>query len=131
MALIDTGAPRSIFSRGSAELLGIEMPDLPEDWPDYDFKELRLMGATFKGVSHTVTLCLPPYEDLTWEAEVDFIVQGDISFGLLGCEGFLNRWAVSFNGYKAYTVVEPLEDLEQRVPVDVFELWQRLYPDYN
>lgn len=89
------------------------------------------MGETFMGVSHEVTLCLPPYEDLSWEAEVDFIVQGDIAFGLLGCEGFLNRWAVSFNGYAAYTVVEPLEDLERRIPVDVFDIWQKEFPGYN
>lgn len=83
----------------------------------------------------TVQLTLPPYEDLTWEAEAeaeaDFVLNEGLPFGLLGHEGFLDRWAVSFNAYHDYFVVERVEALHERVPIDVFRVWQEEWPDYN
>jgi hypothetical protein len=52
-----------------------------------------------------------------------------LPFGLLGYEGFLNRWAVSFNAYMGYFVVEPAEDFDQRMPDDTFEEMLRRFPD--
>jgi hypothetical protein len=94
-ALIDTGAPRSVFPRGVGDLLAVEFPKFPSDAP----KTLTLMGRAWPAVTETVNMLLRPFEDLGWQAEVDFVLEDDLPFALLGYEGFLNRWAVSFNGY--------------------------------
>lgn len=51
-----------------------------------------------------------------------------LPFGLLGYEGFLNRWAVSFNGYRGYFVVEPIEDFDSRQPQEVFDTLAATWP---
>jgi hypothetical protein len=75
-----------------------------------------------------VELQINPFEDLAWSAQVDFVIEDELPFGLLGQEGFLNRWAVSFNAGFGYFVIEdldvfherlgrePLGDLERRFP---------------
>lgn len=128
-ALIDSGAPRCVFSKGIAVLLGIELPESHSDAPN--LHQLRFLNHQWDAVSCVVTLQLPPFDDLRWEAEVDFVLDEGLPFGLLGHEGFLDRWAVSFNAYHSYFVVEPVQDLHQRLPVDVFERWQQEWPDYN
>jgi hypothetical protein len=66
---------------------------------------------------------------MAWAAEVDFVLDEGLRFGLLGYEGFLNRWAVSFDGYHAFFVVEPVETFADRIPIDPFEEFQRRWPD--
>lgn len=128
-ALVDTGSPRTVFSRGAAIALQIDLPELGEGGPNV--KTLTFLGNKWEAVSETVTLQLPTYPDLRWEAEVDFVLDEALPYGLLGHEGFLDRWAVSFNAYHSYFVVEPVDDFHNRVPVDVAEIWQREWPDYN
>lgn len=83
-------------------------------------------------MTEAVTLLLPPFDDLAWDAEVDFVFEEGLPFALLGYEGFLNRWAVSFNGYHGYLIVEPAEEFDERQPPDVLEeliaRWPRLFP---
>lgn len=81
-----------------------------------------------------MTLTLPPFSDLYWEAEVWFFMnQWDIPFGVLGNEGFLDRWAVSFVRYDNYFVVEPVDDFTARLPKDVdpFEEFQKLDAEWD
>jgi hypothetical protein len=109
------------------DLLAVEFPQLPSQAP----KKITLLGHDWSAVTATVGLALPPFDDLTWDAEVDFVVEDDLPFALLGYEGFLNRWAVSFNGYLGYFVVAPAEDFDLQQPSELFDdlkaRWPRLY----
>lgn len=123
-ALIDTGAPRSVFPRGIGDLLGLEFPTLPSAAPT----KVRLMGHEWPAITATVNLLLPPFSDLGWEAEVDVVVEEGLPFALLGYEGFLNRWAVSFNGYLGYFIVEPAEHFDTRQPDEIFAELRERFP---
>jgi hypothetical protein len=114
-ALIDTGAPRTLFPRGIGDLLGIEFPDFPSGAD----KKIRLMGDIWPAITASIGLTLRPFDDLGWEAEVDFLVDEGLQYGILGYEGFLNRWAVSMNGYSGYFIVEPADDFESRQPAEL------------
>jgi hypothetical protein len=126
-ALIDTGAPVTMFPRGTADLLGLEMPDEGQTGDD----RIILMKREWQCVLHTVTLVLPPFHDVEWEAPVRFAVDEGLPFGLLGFEGFLNRWAVSFDGANGYTVVETVESFDQRVPPDLWEEFQKKFDGWD
>lgn len=124
-ALIDTGSPRTVLPRGVGDLLGIEFPQFRSEAS----KKIRLLGQDWAAITETVTLGLPPFDDdLTWSAEVDFMVDEELSFALLGYEGFLNRWAVSFNAAFGYFVVEPADEYGERLDSSVLEELQRRYP---
>jgi len=120
-ALIDTGAPVTVFPRGVGDALDI---DFPEDEADGDEK-VTFLGHDWQCVLRTVTLCLPPFEDLAWDAPVRFVMDDGLPFALLGYEGFLNRWAVSFNAYEGFTVVETIETFAERIPVDPWKEFQK------
>lgn len=65
------------------DLIGIEFPRYRSDAT----KKIRLLGQDWAAITATVTLKLPPFDDdLTWEAEVDFIIDEQLSFALLGYE---------------------------------------------
>jgi hypothetical protein len=123
-ALVDTGAPRCVFPLGAAEALGIEVPPVYEATT-----KVILMNNEWPAITEEVEFDLPPFEDLGWTAEVDFVLVEGLPFGLLGYEGFMNRWAVSFNAYAGYFVVEPVEDFDARIPPDPFDELQERYPD--
>jgi hypothetical protein len=114
-ALIDTGAPRTVFPPGIGDVLGIEFPDFPSGAE----KKIRLMGDVWPAITASISLTLRPFDDLGWEAEVDFFVREGLPYGILGYEGFLNRWAVSINAYSGYFIVEPAEDFESRQPPEL------------
>jgi hypothetical protein len=57
------------------------------------------------------------------------VLEEGLPFALLGYEGFLNRWAVSFNAYLGYFVVEPAEDFDRRIPEDSFTQMLERFPD--
>lgn len=124
-ALIDTGAPRCVFPRGVGDLIGVEFPDFGSSAP----KKITLMGRDWPAVTETVDLLLRPFTDDRWTAEVDFVLDEGLPFALLGYEGFLNRWAVSFNGYAGYFIVEPIEGFVERQPEAVFETLRSQWPD--
>lgn len=123
-ALIDTGSPRCIFPRGIGDLVGVDFPDYPSGAD----KKIQLMGREWPAITMSVDLVLRPFTDC-WSAEVDFVHEEGLPFALLGYEGFLNRWAVSFNGYHGYFIVEPIDDFEVRQPPEVFDLLRQNWPD--
>lgn len=120
-ALIDTGSPRTIFPRGIGDLLGFEFPTFGADAPT----KIKLLGHEWPAITEVVQLVLRPFQDDAWDAEVDFVLEEGLPFGVLGYEGFLNRWAVSFVGAFGYFVVEPADDFDARVPNELFDRLKR------
>ena len=124
-ALIDTGSPRNVFPRGCGDMLQVEFPRFSSDCN----KKITLMGRDWPAVTATVHLVLRPFDDLGWDAEVDFVYDEGLPFGLLGYEGFFTRWAVSFNGVDGYFIVELADEFHDRQPDDVMEGLARSWPD--
>lgn len=115
-ALIDTGAPYTLFDRGTADALGIEFrrPGATLNWH-------TIAGGRFVAQTEAVVVRLAPFDDLWWHTDVQFFLDdwGMPFSGLLGQEGFLDRWVVSFNRYDNYFVVEEPESFKSRLPPDV------------
>jgi hypothetical protein len=121
-ALIDTGAPVTVFQRGVGDMLEIDFPELGEPG---DTKVI-LFNREWPAVTRTVALTLPPFDDLGWMAQVRFVIDEGLPFGLLGYEGFLSQWVVTFNAYRGYTIVESLGSFEERpLPVDTWDEFQK------
>jgi Aspartyl protease len=121
-ALIDTGSHGCIFGRAVADALEVDVG--PRCRPR---RQIQILGGVHDAVVARVTLDLPPFEGLSWEAEAAFLVADlDLSFaGILGQEGFLDRWVVSFNYYDGYFVVEERDSFVGRLGVDPYEVYQR------
>lgn len=115
-----------MFPRGVGEGIGITFR-----LPSQCDRRHRIIGGEWPAQTELVTLTLEPFADLSWEAEVDFLVDdpGPLPYGLLGQEGFLDKWVISFNYYRSYFVVEPIEEFEQRLSPDPYEELQRRFPD--
>lgn len=60
---------------------------------------------------------------------MEFVLDEGLPFALLGYEGFLNRWAVSFNGYAGYVIVEPADEFDERQPSGVLAELRDRFPD--
>lgn len=77
----------------------------------------------------TLSVSVPTFKDLTWETEVGFFYEdwGMPFSGLLGQEGFLDRWVVSFD-YPRSFVMEEKDDFRDRMPVlspeEVENIWE-------
>lgn len=94
------------------------------------YRAFEIAGERRSAFPAIVTLTLPPFEDLNWDAEVFFFFQEwELPFGLLGNEGFLDKWVVSFDRSANHFVVESPPDFQRRLPGDPFEDFQRFYPD--
>jgi predicted aspartyl protease len=126
-ALIDTGAPVTVFPRGVADKLDVDLPDEGSGGDE----AVIMLGERWPCVVRTVTLVLPPFEDLEWDAPVRFSINEGLPFALLGYEGFLNRWAVTFNAYRGYTVVETIESLDERIPIDTWDEFQKDFDGWD
>lgn len=99
-ALIDTGAPITVFDYGTAEALLIRMGQAGAETGT-----VALLGKRLPVQFEYVDLCLVAEPSAHWTASVAFI--RDQSFempfqGLLGTNGFLDKWAVTFNRYYDY-----------------------------
>ena len=114
-ALIDTGSPRCVFPRGIGDLLAVDFPDFPSGARE----SVTLLGKRWPAVAAEVELVLQPFADSSWTAEVLFVFEEGLPLSLLGCEGFLNRWAVSFNSYLGYFIVESIDDFHSRQPANI------------
>jgi hypothetical protein len=131
-ALIDTGAPRCVFPRGFARLLGITLPDsISKTTGKHTF-----LGSEWHSVTHEIELRIRPYSEITWIADIDFVVEDELPFALLGHEGFLNRWSVTFNAGLGYFTIEDLDSaharLEQDAIADMKSRHPQLFPpDWN
>lgn len=123
-ALVDTGAPFTLFDRTAGIALGVDFDD-----PHARREQHQLGGATHLAQYADVTLAIPPFAGLTWTAEIGFIMtEWEMPFGgLLGQEGFLDHWAVSFD-YPNSFVIETKAAFEDRLAAfrddQVAELWQ-------
>lgn len=117
-ALVDTGAPFCVMGRAVADALEIDMtPRRRED------RTVHILGGEHPAKLATVHLELPPFKGLGWEARCAFLY-GELptSFlGVLGQEGFLDRWVASFNYYDSYFVIEERETFVERLGVDPLE----------
>lgn len=114
-ALIDTGASSTLFPRGAAEALGFDMTT----WREQRTRRFSIGGADRFAVAYDVHLTLLAHPSFNWDAEAWFFVEEwPLPFGILGGNGFLDRWAVSFVRRANYFVVESAPEFEQRVPVE-------------
>jgi hypothetical protein len=121
-ALIDTGAPLTIFDRGAADALAVDFEKVPRKMERH-----KIGGDTREAQVERVQLTVDRLPDLTWETEVGFLVEdwGMPFAGVLGVEGFLNRWVVTFNACENYFVVEEPESFNSRLPPDFEEEYER------
>jgi len=119
-ALIDTGAVRCYFPRGVGEALGFKFSAFDKDF------EAEIGGAPRPVQMKMVTLSLPGDPAAYWETEVAFFLEEwQINYGILGQQGFLDRFVVSFNYSANYFVVETVESWDERTPPDPFEEFQK------
>lgn len=122
-ALVDTGAPFTVFDRASGDALGVKFhrSDATYTWHE-------LAGKRRKAQTEFATIRLPSFEEMWWETEVHFLIDDwNMPFGgLLGQQGFLDRWSVTFNFSENYFVVEELESFKSRLPLDVDQQFERL-----
>ncbi len=120
-ALVDTGAPFTLFDRGTGEALGIDFSRQGAERYLH-----KIAGGQYLAQVETVVLRLTPFDDLWWETQVSFFLDdwGMPFAGLLGQEGFLDRWVVTFNRYDNYFIVEEPESFKGRLPPDPFEVFE-------
>jgi hypothetical protein len=111
-ALIDTGSPLTVFDRGVAEALCINI-----GYTGANTGWVALLGAGRHIQFEYVDLTLPHYPDLTWTARVAFVTDRSFQMpfqGILGSEGFLDKFVVTFNVYENFFLVENPDDWAER-----------------
>jgi hypothetical protein len=103
-ALIDTGSPLTIFDRGVAEALVIGIGHA-----GCQRGTVALLGASRPVQFEYVELSLPHYPGFSWTARVAFITDRTFQMpfqGILGAEGFLDKFVVTFHAYENFFLVE-------------------------
>lgn len=103
-ALIDTGSPLTIFDRGVAEALVINI-----GYAGCQRGSVALLGASRPVQFEYVQLSLPHYPGLSWTARVAFVSDRTFQMpfqGILGAEGFLDKLVVTFHAYENFFLVE-------------------------
>jgi hypothetical protein len=93
-ALIDTGAPVAVFDRGAADAVGVRL-----NYAGAESGKIRILGGHWPVQFETVQLSLPVDADYGWTARVAFLKSPEFQMpfqGLLGTEGFLDKFAVTF-----------------------------------
>lgn len=110
VALVDTGAPITIFDYGTAEALLVRLNHLGAE-----HGTMRLLGKQVRLQFELVDLCLltEDGESSPWLSRVGFILdpQFEMPFqGVLGHAGFLDKWAVTFNSPYGYFLVQHPDD---------------------
>ncbi|HEY0358793.1 MAG TPA: hypothetical protein VGD11_09435 [Mycobacteriales bacterium] len=98
-ALIDTGSPLTLFDRAAADALLVRIGAAGAET-----REIAMLGKTRRVQLEHIDLSLKdlPY---SWSARVGFIIDPSFQMvfqGVLGTEGFLDKWAVTFNYYYNY-----------------------------
>lgn len=120
-ALVDTGAPFTLFARGVGEALGVDFGSRTALRADH-----HIGGDVHEAQLEHVLITLPPFAEMSWETEIGFFVtEWKMSFaGVLGHQGFLDRWAVSFNYSADYFVVEEPQVFADRLPPDYNRIYE-------
>ena len=90
---------------------------------------VKILGGPHNARRAIVTMDLPPFEGMHWETEALFLYgELDLSFaGVLGHEGFLDRWVASFNYYDGYFVIEERDAFVGRLGEDPVEHFQGVF----
>lgn len=111
-ALVDTGATHSVFDFATAGALGVQLGDASAKTG-----RIRILGGTWDVQVETVQLTLAGDPEYSWAAEVGFIRDRTMRMpfqGILGADGFLDRFAVTFNQYHEYIVIERPDEVHER-----------------
>lgn len=87
-------------------------------------RPIHILGGVYEARVATVTLDLPPFSGISWETQACFLYDDlELSFaGVLGQEGFLDRWVASFNLYDNYFVIEERDGFVERLGHDPTEV---------
>ncbi|HJQ88630.1 MAG TPA: hypothetical protein VJ820_14340 [Propionibacteriaceae bacterium] len=112
-ALVDTGAPITFFDRGAGEAVGVRFGQAGAERGT-----IRIFGGTWHIQFEHVELTLPEEPGITWGARVGFVTAPEFQMafqGVLGTNGFLDRFAVTFNYYYDYFIIERPDDFHDRV----------------
>ena len=111
-ALIDSGSPLTVFDRGVAEALCVNIGAFGATTGS-----IALLGARRTVQFGYVQLSLPGHAGQTWDARVAFVTDRAFQMpfqGILGAEGFLNKFVVTFHAYGNFFLVEHPDDWELR-----------------
>lgn len=103
-ALIDTGSPITVFDYGSAEALVVRLGNAGAKTG-----VVALLGARRPVQFEYVDLSLVDDPSVAWTAEIAFITDQNFVMpfqGLLGTNGFLDKFAVTFNKYYEYFLLQ-------------------------
>lgn len=107
-ALVDTGSPITLFDRGTADGLGIRVGNTGAR-----HESVRIMGGSYRAQFELVSLSLPEAPGESWEASIGFIMSPTFQMpfqGLLGTDGFLDRFVVTFNKYEEWFSLQHYND---------------------
>lgn len=112
-ALIDTGAPITVFDRGAADAVGVRIGNVGAETGT-----IRILGGHWSVQFEIVRLSLAADLEYSWMARVAFVKSPELQMpfqGLLGTEGFLDKFAVTFNKYYDYFVLERPDEFHDRI----------------
>lgn len=107
-ALIDTGAPITVFDHGTARALLVRF-----NHAGAETGQIAILGAIRTVQFEYVELAIVADLTLHWTAHVGFITDSTFVMpfqGLLGNDGFLDKWAVTFNKYYNYFLLSHPDD---------------------
>jgi hypothetical protein len=112
-ALIDTGSPLTIFDRGAADAVGVSF-----GYAGARTGMIRMLGGHWAVQFEDANLSLVVDTEYAWTASVAFVKSPELQMpfqGVLGTEGFLDKFAVTFNKYYDYFVLERPDDFHDRI----------------
>jgi hypothetical protein len=95
-ALIDTGSPITVFDHGTAQALLVRF-----NHAGAEMGQIALLGGVRTVQFEYVELAIVADTSLQWTARVGFITDPNFVMpfqGLLGNDGFLDKWACPFTG---------------------------------
>ncbi|HVK20320.1 MAG TPA: hypothetical protein VM677_03060 [Actinokineospora sp.] len=109
-ALIDTGSPITVFDRAAAEALVVNLGRV-----DAETGCIALLGDHRRVQFEHIDLSLVSEPEIHWTARVAFILDQTFQMafqGILGTDGFLDKWAVTFNRYYDYFIVQRPDEVD-------------------
>jgi hypothetical protein len=107
-ALIDTGSPITVFDYASGEALLVRYGRAGAETG-----RITLLGHEHRIQFEYIDLALVTDRTFAWCAKVGFILTKNFTMsfqGVLGTDGFLDRWAVTFNKYYNYFAIQRPDD---------------------
>jgi len=111
-ALVDTGAPITVFDRPTADALTIRIGNAGARTG-----RIKMFGSDWPCQFEYVEMNSVRYPELSWSANVAFVSDYGLQMpfqGVLGTEGFLDKYAVTFNKCFDYFVVHRADEWHDR-----------------